>query len=225
MIGVFQALLQHTLTVLGCLKHATYMHPWYDWFAPAICTPDIIGVFEALLQHTPLILLKPNQILNKVDDRANCAAMSRFIFQALSVLSVFGLVNSVFYYFVDKESEGGRLQAEMLALKREVQDEKTCRSKAMAELQVELQERNFQVAQLEKSLRAKKVELEGVITKSNRESTHHKIDMKQAKKQVCKNNGGGGKGERGERGYGNVQIEQIGIVGLDLFGGKDRLIH
>ena len=59
--------------------------------------------------------------------------MSRYIFQ---VLSVFGLVNSVlFYYFVGKESEGGRLQAEMLALKREVKDEKACRSKAMAELQ------------------------------------------------------------------------------------------
>ena len=60
--------------------------------------------------------------------------MSRFIFQTLSVLSVFGLVNSVlFYYFVGKESEGGRLQAEMLALKREVKDEKACRSKVMAE--------------------------------------------------------------------------------------------
>ena len=90
-----------------------------------------------LLQYAPLILLKPNQILNKVDDRANCAAMSWFIFQSLSVLSVFGLVNSVFYYFLGKESEGGRLQAELLALKREVQDEKACRSKAMAELQVE----------------------------------------------------------------------------------------
>ena len=108
---------------------------------------------------------------------------------------MFGLVNSVlFYYFVGKESEGGRLQAEMLALKREVKDEKACRSKAMAELQVELQESNFQVAQLEKSLRAKKVELEGVVTKSNRESTHHTADMKQAKKQVCKNKGGWGGG-------------------------------
>ena len=60
----------------------------------------------------------------------------------------------------------------------------------MAELKAELQESNFQVAQLEKSLRAKKVELEGVVTKNNRESTHHKADMKQAKNQVCKNNGG-----------------------------------
>ena len=72
----------------------------------------------------------------------------------------------------------------MLALKKEVKDEKACRSKAMAEVKVELQESNFQ-----KSLRAKKVELEGVVTKNNRESTHLKADMKQAKKQVCKNNG------------------------------------
>ena len=129
--------------------------------------------------------------------------MSWFI--SSSVLSVFGLVNSVlFYYFVGKESEGGRLQAELLALKREVKDEKACRSKAMAELQVELQESNCQMAQLEKSLRAKKVELEGVVTKSNKELTHHKADIKQAKKQVCKNNGGGCKGERGEGGHGNV---------------------
>ena len=35
----------------------------------------------------------------------------------------------------------------------------------------------------------------------------------------------GGKGERGEGGRSNVQFEQIGIIGLDLFGGKDRLIH
>ena len=145
-----------------------------------------------------MILLKSNQILNKVDDRVNCATMFWFIFQSLSVLSVFGLVNIVlFYYFVGKESEGVRLQAEMLALKREVKDEKACHSKAMAELQVELQESNCQMAQLEKSLRAKKVELEGVVTKSNRESTHHKADVKQ---QVCKNNGGWGKGERRERG-------------------------
>ena len=42
-----------------------------------------------------LILLKSNQILNEVDDRVNCAAMSWFIFQSLSVLSVFGLVNTI----------------------------------------------------------------------------------------------------------------------------------
>ena len=139
--------------------------------------------------------------------------MSWFIFQSLSVLSVFGLVNSVlFYYFVGKESEGGRLQAELLALKREVKDEKACRSKAMAELQVELQESNFQVAQLEKSLRAKKVELEGVVTKSNRESTHHKAGIKQEKNQVCKNNGGR-KRERGEGGMAMCRFNRL--VSLD----------
>ena len=147
--------------------------------------------------------------------------MSRYIFQ---VLSVFGLVNIVLFYdFVGKESEGGRLQAELLALKREVKDEKACRSKAMAELQVELQDSNFQVAQLEKSLRAKKVELEGVVTKSNRELTHHKADMKQAKKQVCKNNGG--EEERERRDMAMCRLKQTGIVGLDLFGGEDCLIH
>ena len=31
--------------------------------------------------------------------------------------------------------------------------------------------------------------------------------------------------KRREGGHGDEQIEQIGIVGLDLFWGKDRLIH
>ena len=33
------------------------------------------------------------------------------------------------------------------------------------------------------------------------------------------------KKSEGRGGHGNVQIEQIGIIGLDLFGGKDCLIH
>ena len=67
------------------------------------------------------------------------------------------------------------------------------------------------MAQLEKILRAKKVELEGVVTKSNRELTHHKADMKQAKKQVCKNNGG--EEERERRGMAMCRLNRL--VSLD----------
>ena len=51
------------------------------------------------------------------------------------------------------------------------------------------------------------MELEGVVTKYNRESTHHKADMKQAKKQVCKNNWGVKKGRGGMAMYKLVLLD------------------
>ena len=69
-------------------------------------------------------------------------------------------------------------------MKRELKEERTCRSKTVADLQAELQDNSTQMAKLENSLRAKKVELEGVVSKRGREAAHHSADMKQAKKQV-----------------------------------------
>jgi len=60
-------------------------------------------------------------------------------------------------------------------------------SKAVADLQAELQDNSAHMAKLENSLRAKKAELEGVASKRERETAHHNSDMKQAKKQVTEN--------------------------------------
>ncbi len=85
---------------------------------------------------------------------------------------------------VGKERECSRLQTDVLTLKREIKDEKESRTKAVAGLQAELRDSSSQVAHLENRLRAKKAELEGVVSRSEAETTHNKADMLQAKKQV-----------------------------------------
>ncbi len=85
---------------------------------------------------------------------------------------------------VGKERECSRLQTDVLTLKREIKDEKESRTKAVASLQAELRDSSSQVAHLENRLRAKKAELEGVVSRSEADTTHNKADMLQAKKQV-----------------------------------------
>lgn len=63
-------------------------------------------------------------------------------------------------------------------------DERVSRAKVVTELQVEVEDGSSRVAQLEGNLRQCQAEVEGHVTRIERQAAQHKEEMRQAKRQV-----------------------------------------